>query len=103
MTKNKDGQMNIHVPEEVHETYSNLAVINHSFTEFVVDFIQVMPGRPTAKVTSRVILSPLHTKQLLKALSENVKRYEKHFGEIKEPEMHSDQDALNLFGTKGEA
>lgn len=105
MAENKKPQMNIEVPEDVHETYANLAVINHSPTEFVVDYIQVMPGMPKAKVKSRVILNPLHAKQLLAALAENVKRYEESFGDIKQPQAtkQAHNDALHLFGAKGEA
>ncbi len=105
MAENKKPQMNIEVPENVHETYANLAVINHSPTEFVVDYIQVMPGMPKAKVRSRVILNPLHAKQLLGALAENIKRYEENFGEIKQPQAtkQANNDTLHLFGAKGEA
>ncbi len=106
MEENKKSQMNIEVPENVFETYANLAVINHSPTEFVLDCVQMMPGMPKAKVKSRVILNPFHAKQLLGALAENVKRYEKTFGEIKQPKATknvNEGDALHLFGTKGEA
>ncbi|APD07217.1 hypothetical protein UJ101_01706 [Flavobacteriaceae bacterium UJ101] len=107
MAEDKKPQMNIEVPDNVHETYANLAVINHSPTEFVVDCIQMMPGMPKAKVKSRVILNPLHAKQLLAALAENVKRYEETFGEITQPNVakptSNNGDALHLFGAKGEA
>ena len=67
--KKKDG-LNIELTEEVAEgTYSNLAIINHSPSEFVIDFIQMMPGIPKAKVKSRVILTPQHAKRLMKALA----------------------------------
>ena len=70
-------QLNIELTEEVASgTYANLAVINHSPTEFVVDYIQVMPGMPKAKVRSRVILTPQHAKRLLKAMADNISRYE---------------------------
>ena len=71
--------------EEVAEgTYSNMAIINHSPSEFVVDFIQMMPGIPKAKVRSRVILTPQHAKRLIKALSDNVNKFESQHGEIKD-------------------
>lgn len=66
---NQEGQINIELDEKVAEgTYSNLAIINHSNTEFVLDFIALMPGVPKAKVKSRIILTPQHAKRLLKAL-----------------------------------
>ena len=69
---NQEGQINIELDEKVAEgTYSNLAIINHSNTEFVLDFISLMPGVPKAKVKSRIILTPQHAKRLLKALNEN--------------------------------
>ena len=67
--QNKDGQINIELSEEMAQgVYSNLVAINHSPTEFVLDFIQMMPGVPKAKVQSRVILTPEHAKRLLQAL-----------------------------------
>ena len=84
---NKEGQINIELDEKVAEgTYSNLAIINHSNTEFVVDFISLMPGVPKAKVKSRIILTPQHAKRLLKALNENIHRFENAHGPIKEEE-----------------
>ena len=82
--KNKDG-LNIELTEEVAEgTYSNLAIINHSPSEFVVDFIQMMPGVKKAKVRSRVILTPQHAKRLMKALVDNVSKFESQHGDIKD-------------------
>lgn len=66
--------------------YANLALVNHSPSEFVLDFIQLMPGVQQAKVRSRVILAPLHAKRILTALQQNVTSYEQQFGEIKEVE-----------------
>tara|TARA_B100001142_G_scaffold110100_1_gene112113 strand:+ start:12254 stop:12568 length:315 start_codon:yes stop_codon:yes gene_type:complete len=81
--KNKKEGLNIELSEEVAEgTYSNLAIINHSPSEFVVDFIQMMPGIPKAKVRSRIILTPQHAKRLMKALSDNVTKFESQHGEI---------------------
>ncbi len=62
--------------------YSNLMMLNHSETEFILDFLFVQPQQPTAKVRSRIITSPRHAKQLLMALSENVRHYERKFGTI---------------------
>lgn len=97
----KEGQLNIELSEEVADgTYSNLAIINHSVSEFVVDFINVMPGVPKAKVKSRIVLTPQHAKRLMKALSDNVLRFEKAHGEIKDYE----QPPIPMnFGPTGEA
>jgi hypothetical protein len=83
-------QINIELPEEMAEgIYSNLAIISHSPQEFVIDFIRVMPGVPKAKVKSRVVVTPEHAKRFMKALIDNVKKYEQQFGTItdKEPPM----------------
>ena len=99
--KNKQGQINIELDEEMAQgTYSNLAIINHSVSEFVVDFINIMPGTPKSRVKSRIILTPQHAKRLTKALQENVKRFEKAHGEIKD----YDQPPIPLnFGPTGQA
>lgn len=64
--------------------YSNLQVVQHSPTEFIIDFVEIMPNVPKAQVKSRVILNPVHAKKLLHALQENIGRYELTFGQIKE-------------------
>ena len=82
-----ENQINIELPEEIAEgTYANLAIISHSPQEFVVDFIRVMPGLPKAKVKSRIVLTPEHAKRLMKALLDNVKKYESQFGTINDKE-----------------
>lgn len=99
--QNQEGQINIELDEKTAEgIYSNLAIINHSVTEFIVDFISIMPGTPKAKVKSRIILTPQHAKRLSKAIAENVKRFEKAHGEIKDYEQHP--IPMN-FGPTGEA
>ncbi|MCM2301328.1 MAG: DUF3467 domain-containing protein [Flavobacteriaceae bacterium] len=99
--QNQDGQINIELDEKTAEgIYSNLAIINHSVTEFIVDFISIMPGTPKAKVKSRIILTPQHAKRLSKAITENVKRFEKVHGEIKDYEQHP--IPMN-FGPSGKA
>ena len=103
MKKNKDskGKINIELDEKVAEgIYSNLAIINHSVSEFVIDFISVMPGSPKNKVKSRIIITPQHAKKLSKALNENIKRFEDNFGSIKNYDNPKFQ--LN-FGPTGEA
>ena len=86
----KKNGLNIELNEEIAEgVYSNLAIINHSPSEFVVDFIQMMPGVKKAKVKSRVILTPQHAKRLMKALSDNVTKFESQHGEIKDIDPNS--------------
>lgn len=81
----KKNAMNIELPEDVAEgIYSNLAIIAHSQSEFVLDFIRMVPNVPKAKVKSRVIVTPFHIKRLLNALQDNIKKYEDKHGEIKE-------------------
>lgn len=99
--KNKQAKINIELDETVAEgTYSNLAIINHSVSEFVVDFVNIMPGRPKSKVKSRIILTPQHAKRLLKALGENVHKFEQSHGEIRDYEKAP--IPLN-FGPTGQA
>ncbi len=95
------GQINIELDEKIAEgIYSNLAIINHSASEFVLDFVTLMPGVPKAKVKSRIILTPQHAKRLLKAIGENIHRFELAHGEIKD----SDQPQVPLnFGPTGQA
>jgi len=81
------NQLNIELSEEIAEgIYSNLAIITHSNSEFVADFIQVMPGIPKAKVKSRILLTPQHAKRFMKALNDNIAKYESIHGRIKETE-----------------
>ena len=78
-----ENEINVELKEEVAEgTYSNLAVISHSATEFVLDFAQMAPGLPKPRVKSRIILAPEHAKRLLLSLQENLRRYEEAFGDI---------------------
>ena len=82
------NQLNIELTEEMSEgVYSNLAIITHSTAEFVLDFINVMPNAPKAKVKSRVVLAPQHAKRLMKALIENVSKFEQVHGQIKDVEQ----------------
>ena len=97
----KQGQINIELDEKVAQgIYSNLAIINHSVSEFVIDYVSIMPGVPKSKVKSRIILTPQHAKRFLKALNENVQRFENAHGEIKD----YDQPPIPLnFGPTGQA
>ncbi len=82
--KNKN-QLNIELTEEVAEgVYSNLVIIAHSHSEFVLDFARMMPGVPKAKIKTRILVTPQNAKRLLKALAGNIQKYEKLHGKIKD-------------------
>lgn len=103
-SKKKDNNISIELDEKISEgIFSNLAFINHSSSEFIVDFIQMLPGMPKGKVKSRIILSPEHTKKLLRALNDNVVKYEKKFGDIKEFQRESKEDIVHFGNILGEA
>ena len=98
----KQQKLNIQIDDDVAQgIYSNLAIINHSQTEFVLDFVNIMPGSSKNKVRSRVILTPQHAKRLLKALNDNINRFEKSQGPIKEQEKTN--IPMNFGGPTGEA
>ena len=99
--EHKEQQINIELDESTSQgIYSNLAIINHSPSEFVVDFVAIMPGTPKAKVKSRIILTPEHAKRFQSALAGNIRRYEESHGEIDS----KDQPPIPLnFGPAGEA
>jgi len=103
MAEQNDNQINIELAEDIAEgIYSNLAIITHSNSEFVIDFIRIMPGVPKARVKSRIILTPEHAKRLLTAISDNVEKYEAANGRIKiqdEPIGFP----MNFGGTVGQA
>ncbi len=81
------NQLNIEISEEISEgNYANLAIITHSHAEFVIDFVNVMPGTPKSKVKSRIILTPTHAKRFMKAMIENVKKFEAANGPIQDIE-----------------
>ena len=84
----QSGQLNIEISEEMSEgQYANLAIITHSHAEFVMDFVAVMPGTPKSKVKSRIILTPFHAKRFMKAMIENVKKFELANGTIQDMEQ----------------
>jgi hypothetical protein len=104
MSDNKKNQneISIELPEEIAEgIYANLSIISHSNTEFVLDFIRLVPNVPKAKVKSRIIMTPQQTKRLMHALRENVKRYEANNGTIKESD--SMPYPMNFNAPKGQA
>lgn len=87
MEEQMNNQIDIELSEEIAEgVFSNLAIITHSNTEFVLDFIRVMPGVPKARVKSRIILTPEHAKRLLGAIQDNIEKYETINGKIKTQE-----------------
>lgn len=93
----KENKINIELPEDIADgIYSNLALLTHSSSEFVCDFVQMMPGMPKAKVRSRVIMTPENAKKLLKALQDNIQKYEEKLGNI--DSGNSDLPPIN-FGT----
>ena len=96
MENKNPSEINIELTEEIAEgIYSNLAIITHSNSEFVVDFVKMLPGTPKAKVKARIILTPQHAKRLMNALIENVGKFEKVHGKIKD----TDQPGLPMnFG-----
>ena len=100
----KQGQLDIELSAEIAQgTYANLAVISHSSSEFVVDFIRIMPGIAKAGVKSRIILTPEHAKRLLLSLQENIERYEALVGKIQLPTLPSDEANLTMNFLAGEA
>jgi type III secretory pathway component EscV len=83
MEQNPNQPLNIEITEEIAEgSYANLAIITHSNAEFVIDFVNVMPGTPKSKVKSRVILTPMHAKRFMKALVDNIEKFEEANGAI---------------------
>ena len=98
----QNNQLNIEISEEVAEgIYSNLVIITHSHAEFIVDFVNVMPGTPKSKVKSRIVLTPQHAKRFLKALEDNIKRYEESHGSIKDQDVM--EFPLNFGGPTAQA
>jgi hypothetical protein len=102
MNEVPQNQLNIEISEEIAEgQYANLAIITHSHAEFVIDFVNVMPGTPKSKVKSRIILTPQHAKRLMKALADNVQKFEAVNGTIKD--LEEVQIPLNFGGPAAQA
>ncbi len=100
--QNNDQQLNIELTEETADgTYANLAIITHSFAEFIIDYVNVMPNVPKAKVKSRIVMTPPHAKRLMKALIDNVKRFEAQHGPIKDQDNQA--APFNFGGPAGQA
>ena len=99
MAEEKKNSINIELTDEVAEgTYSNLAIISHSNSEFILDFIRMVPNVPKAKVKSRIILTPFHAKRLLRALEDNIRKYEEKHGNVVE-EQNNPFTNLNFTPT----
>lgn len=102
MTNNKENKIDIALSEQVASgVYSNLQIVQHSPTEFIIDFVEVMPNVPKAQVKSRIILNPVHAKKMLNALAENIQRYEMNFGKIKDVDaqvLSSQYTEINPMG-----
>lgn len=97
-----NNQLNIEISEEMAEgSYANLAIITHSHAEFVIDFVNVMPGTPKSKVKSRIIFTPQHAKRFMKALVENVSRFEAINGQIQD--LEDVQLPMNFGGPTAQA
>jgi hypothetical protein len=103
--KGNKNQINIELKEDIAQgTYSNLAIITHSSSEFVIDFVRIMPGMPKANVQSRIILTPEHAKRLLLALKDNLAKFEAVHGPIKEIESSGGNHIpLNFGGPTAQA
>lgn len=98
---NKNNEIQIELSDEIAQgIYSNLAIISHSTSEFVIDFIRIVPGVPKAKVKSRIILTPEHAKRLLMALNDNIDKYEQQNGPIR---LQNDPGYLPPIGGIGQA
>src|SRR5687767_13042506 len=100
--KEQPNQLNIEISEEMSEgSYANLVIITHSHAEFIVDFVNVMPGTPKSKVKSRIILTPTHAKRFMKAITENILKYEAVNGAIKD--LEETQLPMNFGGPTAQA
>lgn len=106
MENENKNQLQIELKEEVAKgTYANLAILTHSTSEFIIDFVSVMPGLQKAGVQSRIVMTPEHAKRLLFALQDNIAKYEKNFGAIRMPEQQQGGKTFvpPLSDFKGEA
>ena len=80
------GPLQIELPPQLEAVYSNLVIIQHTASEFILDFARVLPNMPTAKIGARVVMTPMHARLLLRALNENIEKYEAQFGAIYVPQ-----------------
>jgi hypothetical protein len=75
-------QINVELPKDLNATYANFAIISHSPHELIIDFAQILPAMPKARVQVRVLLTPINAKMLHQALGDNLAKYERRFGVI---------------------
>lgn len=102
MEQTPNNPLNLEISEETAEgTYANLAIITHSNAEFVIDFVNVMPGTPKSKVKSRIIFTPMHAKRFMRALEENIERFEQANGPIQD--MEQVEMPIHFGGPTGQA
>lgn len=88
MNQNKPQELKIEISEnEAEGVYSNIVIVSHSDSEFILDFARMLPGKPKAKVHSRVIMNPKNCKLFLKALEDNVQKFQAKFGQISMPDV----------------
>lgn len=101
MEKIIDNELKFSIDENTAQgIYSNLAIIMHSSSEFILDFVRMVPAAKSAKVHARIIMPPEHAKRLMRALEDNIRKYESQNGEIKLPEERT----INMMNAiKGEA
>ena len=95
--RRRQMQVNIKVPPDLDAIYANFALITHSASEIIIDFARVLPNTPQAKVYARIVTTPLHAKLLLRALNDNLAKYEEQFGEVKLP-SDANKLAQQFFG-----
>ncbi len=96
---NEDGKksINIELSEQAADgVYSNLVLVSHSPTEFIIDFARILPGPPKGKIHSRIIMTPQHTKSLISTLQDNMVKYERNFGQVKPPAGASGGEGFEL-------
>ena len=99
-----EKEFSIELKQEVAKgAYSNLAIITHSHSEFIIDFATMLPGLPKPEVGNRIIMTPEHAKRLLLSLQENITRYESNIGKIEIPKAHSNEDPIIGMGPMGNA
>jgi hypothetical protein len=95
--QHRKRKVNIKVPPDLDATYANFAMITHSPSEIIIDFARVLPNTPESKVHARIVTTPMHAKLLLRALNENLKKFEAQYGEIQLP-SGGDELAQQFFG-----
>jgi hypothetical protein len=98
MSAQKPKSLNVELPEDLEPTYANFAMISHTPSEIIIDLAQMMPHQGNARVRSRVVMTPLNAKLMLRALSENLSKYENAFGEIKIPGEEGNDLVRAFFG-----